>query len=170
VTKDFVTKHYTEISKKDIDDAHRIIITGTSLQDFEYSRHIDKFAFLRDLSRSDFRKPVLAICAGMQLLCSLYGCEMITGKEIGLVSANFTGEFLGMSGQREIYALHNMTIKDDAVLKENFHVYAKTNSTKTNSDKGGCVQAIKHKHSKIYGVLFHPEVRNEDMIIRFLSV
>ncbi|HII85303.1 TPA: hypothetical protein HA273_01700 [Candidatus Bathyarchaeota archaeon] len=32
-----------------------------------------------------------------------------------------------------------------------------------------CVQAIKHKSKNIYGVLFHPEVRNQEIIRRFVQ-
>jgi GMP synthase-like glutamine amidotransferase len=32
------------------------------------------------------------------------------------------------------------------------------------------VQAIKHKQKDIFGVLFHPEVRNREIIERFVHV
>jgi GMP synthase (glutamine-hydrolysing) len=33
----------------------------------------------------------------------------------------------------------------------------------------GVVQAVKHKERPIYGVLFHPEVRNKNLILEFLK-
>jgi anthranilate/para-aminobenzoate synthase component II len=58
--------------------------------------------------------------------------------------------------------LHNLIIKDDAKLHESFQVYAR-------KDGIGSIQAIKHKHFKHYGLLFHPEVRNKDLILNFLE-
>ncbi len=157
--KFFVTKHYSALTKKDISDAHRIIIAGTSLQDFDYEKdfrnHPEKFSFI-DKSK----KPILAICGGMQLLCMVHGCKLINGQEIGLVEAKFPQEFLGLKGKKEIYCLHNMTVKDDAALKKEFVIYGTTKY----------VQAVKHKKFPHYGLLFHPEVRNKDMIVKFLSV
>jgi GMP synthase (glutamine-hydrolysing) len=151
----FITKPYSEVTKRDLDSSHRIIITGTSLKDMSYSspKNILKFKFLLS-----YNKPVLAICGGMQLLCMIHGCKLVKGQEIGLHNINFYAEFLGVNGSREVYELHNMVIKDDVVLKKNFSVYSKTTH----------IQAVKHKHFKRYGVLFHPEVRNKDLIVNFL--
>ena len=155
ISAPFVTKYYSKLTKKDLDSSHRIIIAGTSLMDMSYSNHISKFRFLKD-----YDKPILAICGGMQLLCLIHGCKLIKEEEIGLKAVNFNAEFLGVTGSREVYTLHNMAIKDDAILKKIFHIYSKTE----------CVQAVKHKTHKHYGVLFHPEVRNKDIIVQFLKV
>jgi anthranilate/para-aminobenzoate synthase component II len=151
----FMMKHYSKLTKKDIDSSHRIIITGTSLKDMSYSKSISKFKFLLT-----YDKPVLGICGGMQVLCLVYGCSLEKGNEIGLKNVNFNAEFLGINGLRDVYTLHNMVIMDDDKFKKYFHVYSKT----------GFIQAVKHKHFKHYGVLFHPEVRNKDLIINFLHV
>jgi len=155
----FYIKSYTKITKKDLDTCHRIIITGTSLKDNSYVKELSKFNFLKT-----FNKPVLTICGGMQLLCLVNGCKLVKGKEIGLHHINFNSEYLGVAGDREVYELHNFCIKDDATLKNYFNVYSKTNS------KTDIVQAVKHKHFKHYGLLFHPETRNKDMIMNFLGV
>lgn len=151
----FITKNYFEVTKKDLDSSHRIIITGTSLKDMSYSspKNMSKFKFLLS-----YEKPVLAICGGMQLLCMIHGCKLIKGQGIGLHNINFNAEFLKINGSREVYELHNMAVKDDDILKKNFHIYSKTEH----------IQAVKHKHFKHYGVLFHPEVRNKDLIVNFL--
>jgi GMP synthase (glutamine-hydrolysing) len=158
----FITRHYTELTSKDVYDSHRIIITGTSLQDFEYSKHLDKFKFISDelLKNDSSKKPILGICGGMQILCLMRGCKLVKGLEIGLVKAKFSAEFLGMNGEKDVYSLHNMVVKKDNALEKHFHIYASTKY----------VQAVKDKHYKIYGVLFHPEVRNKDIIRRFLCV
>lgn len=154
----FTTKHYSTVSKKDLDSSHRIIITGTSLKDMSYSRDLSKFKFL-----ITYDKPILAICGGMQILCLIHGCKLVKGQEIGLKNIIFNAEFLHVNGSRDVYMLHNMAIKDDATLKEQFHIYAKTDCSGIS-----LVQAVKHKHLKHYGVLFHPEVRNKDLIENFL--
>ena len=156
----FITRKYVEVKKKDIDSCHRIIITGTSLKDSSYVKELFRFNFLKT-----FNKPVLAICGGMQLLCLVNGCKLIKGYEIGLANINFNSEYLGVTGSREVYELHNFAVKDDDVLKKTFNIYAKTVSTKKD-----IVQAVKHKHLKQYGTLFHPETRNKDMIANFLNI
>jgi len=159
VEEPFTTMHYSKITKKDLDSSHRIIIAGTSLKDMSYSESKNKSKFKFLLS---YNKPLLGICGGMQLLCMSYGCKLTKCQEIGLKSINFNAKFLGVGGlkekSREVYELHNMGVKDDATLKKYFNVYAKTE----------VVQAVKHKHFKHYGVLFHPEVRNKDIILNFL--
>ncbi|HEX9863034.1 MAG TPA: hypothetical protein VGB11_07125, partial [Candidatus Bathyarchaeia archaeon] len=59
------------------------------------------------------------------------------------------------SSSFKAYALHNYSIQPSL----EFDVLA---------DSAKCVQAIKHKHKDIYGVLFHPEVRNKEIIQRFI--
>jgi GMP synthase-like glutamine amidotransferase len=176
----FTTKKFYEISKTDIESSHRIIITGTSLRDFEYSKLNNslKFKFLKN-----YNKPILAICGGMQLLCSIYGCKMVDGLEIGLKKLDFNAEFLGINGSREVYELHNKGILVDEKLRENFKLYAKTEFSKENHIKSSkrspnkdtkktyhIAKAVVHKHFKHYGTLFHPEVRNKDLIVNFLYV
>jgi anthranilate/para-aminobenzoate synthase component II len=163
----FVTKHYLNMTdtdlKKCLKTAHRIIITGTSLQDFSYAKDLKFFNFIKTWDR-----PLLAICGGMQILCEVFGSKLVEGQEIGLIGANFNGEFLGMTGEHEIYALHNMVVKDDVTLKKNFNICARSADAKKSDAKTNYVQAVKNKHHKMYGVLFHPEVRNKDLIVNFL--
>lgn len=154
----FITKNYLKLSRSDLDSCHRIIIAGTSLMDMHYAKDISRFKFL-----ASFNKPVLGICGGMQILCMIHGCKLIDGSEIGLKKINFNAEFLGVNGSREVYTIHNMVVKDDAVLHEKFHIYSR-------SKDGGFVQAVKHKAFRHYGLLFHPEVRNKDMILNFLHM
>jgi anthranilate/para-aminobenzoate synthase component II len=162
VEEPYVTKYYMDVKKKDLESSHRIIITGTSLADVSYIKDISKFRFLKS-----YKKPVLAICGGMQLLCMIYGCRLSKYLEIGLKEIKFNAEFLGMKDSREVYELHNMFVKDDDLLKKTFHIYSKSSLDSLND---GLIQAVKHKHLKHYGTLFHPEVRNRDMIVNFLYV
>jgi GMP synthase-like glutamine amidotransferase len=53
------------------------------------------------------------------------------------------------------YELHNYS----AESSPDFDVLAESKK---------CVQAIKHKKKAVYGVLFHPEVRNKEILERFI--
>lgn len=143
-------KHYMELTKKDIEKADKIIICGTSLKDEEYLKNIEKFIWLKEID-----KQVLGICAGMQVICTVFNGTIIKGREIGLRRINFKKNFLGFIGEKEVYELHNHAVDK---LK-NFMIYAKNEF----------VQAIKHKNKNIFGVLFYPEVRQKDLIRNFIS-
>ncbi|MAH03699.1 hypothetical protein CMI39_02850 [Candidatus Pacearchaeota archaeon] len=142
----FNTKYYKKIVDNDL-KAEKIIICGTSLIDNEYLENLDYFKWLKV-----YQKPILGICAGMQILCLFYNGELIKNKEIGEIEINFKKEFLGKYKKQKVYALHN-----NSVVSSEFEIFAKTKYP----------QALKHKINPIYGVLFHPEVRNKDIILNF---
>ncbi|MGV8086695.1 MAG: glutamine amidotransferase-related protein [Candidatus Woesearchaeota archaeon] len=155
----FITRHYKKdystIINNDLALSDKIIITGTSLKDMSYSKNLSLFDFLKS-----YPKPVLAICGGMQILCGIYGCKLVKGEEIGLKTISFDDVFLGIIGSREVYLLHNFSVRDNALLRKSFNVVSKTKY----------IQAVMHKKFLHYGVLFHPEVRNKDLIVNFLYV
>jgi len=146
----FFTKHYKKISEKDFEIADKIIICGTSLKDNQFLDDISYFSWLKN-----FEKPVLGICAGMQIISILFGSKVKKKTQIGLVKENFKKPFLGIRGINEVYHLHN----NEVTFPENFLEFV--------SFKNIC--AIKHKTKNIYGVLFHPEVRNRELIEEFLK-
>lgn len=88
----------------------------------------------------DFGKPVLGICGGAHIIGLIFGYKIRKEQEIGLNEINIDEEFLGVKGKRQVYHLHNLW-----VLPELW----------------------KHKTKPIYGVLFHPEVRNKEIILNF---
>ncbi|MCX6742598.1 MAG: gamma-glutamyl-gamma-aminobutyrate hydrolase family protein [Candidatus Pacearchaeota archaeon] len=163
--KKCIVEHYLKIKPKVIEKADKIIICGTSLKDFDYLEGKNKFNFLK---KTD--KPVLGICAGMQLIALAFGCEVVKGKEIGLTRIKFDKGFLGAGEGDEkeidVYDLHNMIVKDDKNLRKNFDVFA---SSLSNTGIVQTVQAIKHKEKEIYGTLFHPEVRQRGIITKFIE-
>jgi len=156
--KGFFVRGYMDVSKEDIDKAGRIIICGTSLMDSEYLNSIKRFKWLGWV-----QKPVLGICAGMQIICKNFGCKLVKKCEIGLKRIYFKQHFFGMSRWQEVYLLYNLSVKNDNALEKNFDIFSK-------SKKGDIVYAIKHKTKELYGVLFHPEVRHEEMIINFINL
>lgn len=79
-------------------------------------------------------------------------------KEIGQTPIIFRKKFLGLNGKIEVYELHQVGVRK---VGKNFDVFAESN-------KG--IQAIKHKTKEIYGVLFHPKVRNKSLILNFSTL
>lgn len=151
IGKDFFIKHYSRVDEIDLRKADKVIICGTSLKDNQFVKDLKKFEWIRN-----YRKPVLGICAGMQIISLIYGAKLKKETEIGFYKEKFIYEFLGMSSEKEVYHLHN----NYATLPNDFESFTKSKIP----------QAIKHKTREIYGVLFHPEVRNELMIKNFVHI
>ena len=148
---DFFTKHYLELTKKDLIKADKVIICGTSLKDNVFVDNIEKFEWIRD-----FEKPLLGICAGMQIVGLVGGGKLKMHLEIGYFYEDFRKKFLGVNEEVEVYHLHNNYVD----FSDEFEIF----------NKGEVVQAAKHKLKDIYGVLFHPEVRNKKMILEFVKI
>ncbi|MEK6827301.1 MAG: hypothetical protein AABX99_02335 [Nanoarchaeota archaeon] len=151
IGKDFFTKHYSEVNEEDLRKADKIIICGTSLKDNQFVKDIKNFEWIKN-----YKKPILGICAGMQIISLVYGAKIKKETEIGFYKERFIYYFLGLSSEKEVYHLHN----NYATLPKDFESFAKNKIP----------QAIKHKTREIYGVLFHPEIRNEKMIIEFAEL
>ena len=147
----FFTKRYGEVKKMDLQKADKVIICGTSLKDFNYHNNLGKFKWVKN-----FNKPILGICAGMQIISSVLGSKQKNSTEIGYYFENFKKKFLSIEGEHEVYHLHN----DYFALPKNFD----------NFTDGKIPQAIRHKTKPIYGVLFHPEVRNKKLIEEFCKL
>ena len=143
----FKTKHYKKLTKNDIDKANKVIICGTSLKDNDFLKHINKFSWIKT-----YKKPILGICGGMHILHLIYGGKKIKNKKIGQVRITFKKEFLGLKGYREVYNLHQYYISS-----KEFNISNKR-------------QTSKHHNKELYGVLFHPEVRNKDLITKFVKL
>jgi GMP synthase (glutamine-hydrolysing) len=151
VVKDgFVTKHYSEIGEDDLEKVDKVIICGTSLRDDGFIDDLSKFGWIKD-----FEKPVFGICAGFQIIGMVYGGRLKKKLEIGFFREKFDKEFLGLSGEQEVYHLHNNYVE----FSKDFDVFS----------DGKIAQAVKYKGKEIYGVLFHPEVRQKEMILEFVK-
>lgn len=156
----FKTIHYKKLTQNDLDKSDRVIICGTSLKDFGYAKADDKkyFGWLKF-----YKNPVLGICAGMQILVDFHHGELKSEKipSIGLEKIEFVREFLGIKKKAKIqaYQLHQSSIEKAG---NQFEICALTDKNE--------IQAIKHKELPFYGVLFHPEVRNKNLIENFLKI
>ena len=121
---------------KEVNNADKIIIAGTSLKDNDFLMHLDKFSWIKNTN-----KKILGICGGAHIICLVLGYKLKKKKEIGLKDLGLKKEFLGMKGKMQVYHLHQFY-----VLPE---VYNKGN---------------------IYTTLFHPEVRNKNLIENFVKL
>jgi GMP synthase-like glutamine amidotransferase len=149
----FFTKSYREISKGILEEASRVIICGTSLKDNDFLEG-NNLRFFKWIN--DFSKPILGICGGMQVIGLIFGARIKNKEEIGFFYERFNKDFLGLNGDLEVYHLHN-----------NFSTLPNHFSSFSNSE---IIQAFKHESKDIYGVLFHPEVRQKSLINKFCEV
>ncbi|MBS3079484.1 hypothetical protein J4218_05150 [Candidatus Pacearchaeota archaeon] len=164
----YFVRDYIKVSKDDLKKASRIIICGTSLFDNYFIKNLRYFNWIMD-----FDKPILGICGGMHIIGSLFGGKIRRCTEIGFHTEYFSKEFLGLKEKCEVYHLHNNFI--DFSKLNDFEVYCggevNSHPDLVNSEekisKSKCSQAIKHREENIYGMLFHPEVRNKEIIRNF---
>ena len=146
----YFARDYREIKDDDLKKCEKVIICGTSLFDNEFILNINKFKWILN-----FDKPILGICGGMQIIGIIFLGKIRKKTEIGYYSEDFTEEFLGIFGENQVYHLHNNYI-DFSKLKM-FKIFCGKEIS----------QAVKHKEKEIYGVLFHPEVRQKKLILNF---
>ena len=153
----YLTKEYDKLSLSDIQRADKIIICGTSLKDNKFLE--DMHLFIEVLKTN---KPTFGICGGMEILGALLGGTIKERKEIGYNEIKFTKNFLNIQTgtQVQVYQLHKLYV-DFSDLLDDIDISAKSYDLVT--------QAFKHKSKPIYGVLFHPEVRNEEIIKNFIQ-
>jgi GMP synthase-like glutamine amidotransferase len=142
-------KHYLKVNEKSLNGYDKIVLSGSALKDTVTFDQTARFKWLKDCS-----KPVLGICAGMQTIGLVFGGHVEKCREIGMTEVTSKANLL-FSSKFKAYSLHNYALVPSA----EFEVLA---------ESAKCVQAIKHKQKHIYGVLFHPEVRNKEIVQRFI--
>lgn len=148
----YFVRGYKGLKKKDLNKASKVIICGTSLFDNEFIKDINKFSWLKN-----FNRPVLGICGGMEIIGLVFGGKLKRKTEIGFYKERFEKKFLGISGEIEVYHLHNYSVDFSQLNDFEVCCFSDTEINKV-------AQAVKHKNKKIYGVLFHPEVRQKNLI------
>lgn len=145
------TKHYLKLNTTDLKDFEKIILSGSALMDTTTLNQMVRFNWIKN-----FDIPVLGICAGMQTIGLVFGGTVENCREIGMIKIETLKKNILFSSTFQAYTLHNYSLEPPA----EFEVLAKS---------GNCVQAIRHKDKDIYGVLFHPEVRNKEVLQRFIQ-
>jgi GMP synthase-like glutamine amidotransferase len=144
-------KHYLEVSKRDLCRCDKVILSGTALRDNEFLSSSERFQWLKEIE-----KPVLGICAGMEIIGVVFEARLNQSLEIGMTAITCVKDNPLFTGDFRAYSLHSVFVE----ASDRFEVLAQ--STK-------CIQALKHKTKPIYGVLFHPEVRNQEIIKKFIE-
>jgi GMP synthase-like glutamine amidotransferase len=145
-------KHFLDIETTEMDDFSKVVLSGTALKDHATLKHVDKFNWIKL-----YDKPVLGICAGMQTISLVFGEPLMNCLQIGMTEITTLKENPLFQGHFKAYALHNFSVE----RSQTFEVLAESPKS---------IQAIKHKQKNIYGVLFHPEVRNQDILKRFIQL
>ena len=92
----------------------------------------------------------------METIGVVFGMPLVQCLEIGMTQISTVKENPFFTGDFKAYSLHSYCVE----ASEDFEVWAKS---------AKCIQVIKHKTKPIYGVLFHPEVRNQELIKRFIA-
>lgn len=150
--EDCKVKHFLEIEPAELKGYSKIVLSGTALKDHATLKQIDKFNWIKTCG-----KPLLGICAGMQTISLVFGEPLRSCLQIGMAEIKTLKENPLFQGDFKAYALHNYSVG----ACKNFENLAQ--STK-------CIQTIKHKQKNIYGVLFHPEVRNQEILKQFIQL
>ena len=134
------------------DGIQGVILSGTALMDHDYLK-IGLPEWLLS-----WKGPVLGICAGMQLIAVSFGGELIPGENIGMTEITVTHDDPIFDGKKQFSAweLHQSMV----TIPETIVIIAQSASG---------VQGIRLSDRPWYGVLFHPEVRNEWLIANFLN-
>jgi GMP synthase-like glutamine amidotransferase len=145
-------KHYSELGPANIDKYSHVIISGNALRNEQFLSRLEYFSWIRGHD-----KPVLGICAGMQTIGLIFGSSLRRCVEIGMKRIETVKENDLFSASFDAYELHTYSLRPS----REFDVLAR-------SEK--CVQAVKHRRRDIYGVLFHPEVRNREVIEKFVEL
>ena len=144
-------KHYLDVTSEDLNEADSIVLSGTPLKDNVTLQQPEKFSWLKTVE-----KPVLGVCAGMQTLGAVFGLQLTRCLQIGMTQICTVTENQLFSGTFKAYTLHNFSVEASG----EFEVLA---------ESARCTQAIKHKRRAVYGMLFHPEVRNVEVLKRFFQ-
>jgi len=146
--------HYTEVKSQALANHDKIILCGTALEDNVYADHLQLFSWIKDL-----KKPILGICAGMQIIGAVYGGSIVPHQAIGLEEIEIVraSPLLGEPRQIEGYHLHNYAV----TLPKGFMLLA---------GKTDAFEAFQHHSRPTYGIIFHPEVRNQWILERFANL
>ncbi|MFW5638661.1 MAG: type 1 glutamine amidotransferase [Methanoculleus sp.] len=151
---DLIIRHYTAISPSDLEAADAVILCGTALKDIGFLKHPGMFRWISESGR-----PILGISSGMLALAAAFGATTEPYPGIGMTDVRVIAPDPLFAGRETFsaYGLHEYIAK----LPPGFIPLAL-------SDR--CIQAIRHRLLPLYGLLFHPEVRNEWIVTHFLDM
>jgi len=145
--------HFSEWDPLAESSVEAVILCGTPLKDNRFATMPECFAWI-----PGSEVPVLGICAGMQAVILAYDGSITERPEIGMTTVRslVSGDPIFCDTEWTAYELHRFC----PVPTGDLLALAKSDA---------CVQAVRHRTDPVYGVMFHPEVRNIWVVERFLS-
>jgi GMP synthase (glutamine-hydrolysing) len=98
--------------------------------------------------------PILGICYGQQIMCSMFGGEVKSAekREFGKADLKITQPNLLIQEEGIVWMSHGDSITH---ISQDFEIIANTENAP--------FAAIKHKTQEFYGVQFHPEVTHSEI-------
>jgi len=210
--------HYSELNGEIPDKYSSVIFCGTALKDNLFIEDLSLMQAVRS-----YNKPVIGICAGMQVIASAYGGKITDLKKFGMSRVRFSpgdpifcdipdqiirsgitdkengnNSFSSLSSgdicqknnsstyvdsgrpvyEFEGYEVHSrMTELPDSFIPlamsgvghsspEPSEVFR----TPVSFDSEIYPEIIRHREKPVYGILFHPEVRNVWLIRNFINL
>jgi len=136
-------------------DIGAVVISGSEARIVKASDRA-KFAGVMELIES-CRLPILGVCFGHQLLCSVFGAKTASMPhpiidQFGAVNVIQSGDIFARFKQGQSIPLaqyHNDFVIKESLDDAGFRLLA---------DSVSCeVEAVKHRTNPFYGVQFHPE-------------
>jgi len=137
-------------------DKDAVILSGSKARIVDESQR-NKFKHVTDLVKH-LDLPLLGICYGHQLLCTLFGCDVEVlaqpvidvFEEVHIIKDGeiFSGLGLGQTGPFFAES-HNDYVKKESLNTAGFVLLADSRTCE--------VEAVRHKSKPFYGVQFHPE-------------
>jgi GMP synthase-like glutamine amidotransferase len=145
-------KHFLEIDPSKLSCYSKIVLSGTTLKDHATLKQVEKFNWVKTCGN-----PILGICAGMQTISLVFDEPLLNCLQVGMAEITTLKNNPLFQGGFKAYVLHNYSVGPSQTFE------ALAQSAK-------CIQAIKHREKDVYGVLFHPEVRNQEILKRFIQL
>ena len=127
-------------------DYDGIIICGTALKDFEYMKC--DLSWIRE-----YDGKLLGICSGAQMIALSHDLSLEQKTMIGRDKVSIERKNSIAEGTFDSYFL----ISQKPVLGKEFLPLDKYGYT------------FKHSEKEVYGLLFHPEVLNKEIILKFIG-
>ncbi|MDD1708769.1 MAG: glutamine amidotransferase [Methanoregulaceae archaeon] len=146
--------HFLSISGSEVSGAEAAILCGTPLADNMFLKQPGAFSWIKNT-----QIPILGVCAGMEVISTIFGGTLGSCTEIGMTEISVTGNDLIFPETLSFpaYEIHTHACSDPGPMK-------------VLATSVRCIQVIRHPGRLVYGVMFHPEVRNEWVVERFLSL
>ena len=157
--------HYSQLEKPEIISILKkmdgLLLTG-SYNMLSEKKIIAKYQVVTKIIK-DYKKPILGICFGTQLIACAFGFEVTAINNSDINIENKKSLILNINPKFELfpreqihaYESHLEEIKFVPGFTDIFNIYASSPSCK--------VQIIKHKSRQIFGIQFHPEYPDDPL-------